>query len=306
MSNKQTEQELEHKVDEVEVEKSPSGLTIFWKEILKDKLAFISLMFLVLTSLGVFGISLILDQEEIIRVDLFALHEPPSIEFWLGTDYGGRDIFGQLIIGTRNSLAIGFLVTLLSGFIGIVFGVVSGYFGGHVDNVMMRILDFFMVLPNIMIIIVFVTIVPSYNVWSFSLVMTAFLWMGIARLIRSRALQEKELDYVQASRTLGSSHMKIIFTQVLPNITSLIVVTMTLNLAANIGIESGLSFLGFGFPESTPSLGTLLSYATNPTTLEHRWWIWVPAAVLILILMLAVRNVGEALKRAADARQRRA
>ncbi|WP_440201644.1 ABC transporter permease [Alkalibacillus haloalkaliphilus] len=306
MSNKQTEQELEHKVEEVEIEKSPSGMSIFWKEILKDKLALISLMFLTLTSLGVFGISLVLDQSEIVRVDLFALHEPPSSEFWLGTDYGGRDIFGQLIIGTRNSLAIGFLVTLLSGFIGIVFGVVSGYFGGHVDNVMMRILDFFMVLPNLMIIIVFVTIVPSYTVWSFSLVMTAFLWMGIARLIRSRALQEKELDYVQASRTLGSSHTKIIFAQVLPNITSLIVVTMTLNLAANIGIESGLSFLGFGFPESTPSLGTLLSYATNPTTLEQRWWIWLPAAILILILMLSVRNVGEALKRAADARQRRA
>ncbi|GAA0462640.1 ABC transporter permease [Alkalibacillus silvisoli] len=301
MSNKQAEQELEHKV-----EKSPSGLSIFWKEILKDKLALISLLFLVLTSLGVFGISLILDQDEIVRVDMFALYESPSSEFWLGTDYGGRDIFGQLIIGTRNSLAIGILVTIMSGFIGIVFGVVSGYFGGHVDNVMMRIVDFFMVLPNLMIIIVFVTIVPKYSVWTFSLVMTAFLWMGIARLIRSRALQEKELDYVQASRTLGSSHTKIIFSQVLPNIASLIVVTMTLNLAANIGIESGLSFLGFGFPESTPSLGTLLSYATNPTTLEDRWWIWVPAAVLILILMLAVRNVGEALKRAADARQRRA
>ncbi len=81
---------------------------------------------------------------------------------------------------------------------------------------------------------------------------------------------------------------------------------MTLNLAANIGIESGLSFLGFGFPEETPSLGTLLSYTTNPTTLEQRWWIWLPAAILILLLMLAVRNVGEALKRAADARQRRA
>ncbi|WP_411954101.1 ABC transporter permease [Alkalibacillus sp. S2W] len=301
MSNQQTEKVVEQKV-----EKSPSGLSIFWKEVMRDKLALVSLVFLVLISLVVYGVSILLNQDEIVRVDPFAIYEPPSEEFILGSDQGGRDIFGQLIIGTRNSLSVGILVTIMSGFVGIVFGVVSGYFGGHVDNVMMRIVDFFMVLPNIMIIIVFVTIVPKYSVMTFSLVMSAFLWMGIARLIRSRALQEKELDYVQASRTLGSSHTKIIFTQVLPNIMSLIVVTMTLNLAANIGIESGLSFLGFGFPQDTPSLGTLLSYATNPTTLEQRWWIWVPAAILILVLMLSVRNVGEALKRAADARQRRA
>lgn len=248
---------------------------------------------------------MILDQNEIVKVDLFAINEPPGEEFILGTDYGGRDVFGQLIIGTRNSLTIGILVTLFSGIIGVVYGVVAGYFGGHVDNVMMRILDFFLVLPFLMLVIVFISIVPDYNTVTFSLIMTLFLWMGIARLIRSKALQEKELDYAQASKTLGSSNFNIIFKQVLPNITSLIIVTMTLNLAANIGLESGLSFLGFGLPESTPSLGTLLSYATNPQTLEHRWWIWMPAAVLILILMLAVRNVGEALRRAADSRQRR-
>ncbi|PKR77711.1 peptide ABC transporter permease [Halalkalibacillus sediminis] len=303
MNEEKTELEVQQTVDS---NKSPSSWSIIWKEILKDKIALISLIFLVLVTGLVFAVTIFLDQEQIVTVDLFAIYEPPSSEFWLGTDYGGRDVFGQLIIGTRNSLAIGILVTLMSGFIGIVFGVVSGYFGGQIDNVMMRILDFFMVLPFLMIVIVFVTIVPRYSIWSFSVIMTAFLWMGIARLIRSKALQEKELDYAQASRTLGSSHTSIIFKQVLPNITSLIVVTMTLNLAANIGIESGLSFLGFGFPESTPSLGTLLSYATNPQTLENRWWIWVPAALLILLLMLAVRNVGEALKRAADARQRRA
>lgn len=284
---------------------SPSGLGILWRELVRDKLALISLIFFVLITAIVFGVSLVLDQDEIVKVDLFALHEPPSEEFILGTDYGGRDVFGQLIIGTRNSLSIGFLVTFFSGLIGVTFGVVSGYFAGHIDNVMMRILDFFMILPSIMIIIVFVSIYPGYNIWSFSFIMTMFLWMGIARLIRSKALQEKELDYAQASKTLGSSHFKIIFTQVLPNITSLIIVTMTLNLAANIGLESGLSFLGFGFPEDIPSLGTLLSYARNPQTLEFRWWIWVPAAVLILLLMLSVRNVGEALRRAADSRQRR-
>ncbi|APC49230.1 ABC transporter permease [Virgibacillus halodenitrificans] len=285
--------------------KSPSGITIMWRELVRDKVALFSLIFLILITTFVYGISLFLSQEEIVTVDLFAIHEPPSAEYWLGTDYGGRDIFGQLIIGTRNSLSIGILVTIMTGLIGIIYGLVSGYYGGTIDNMLMRVVDFFMILPFLMVIIVFVAIVPKYTILSFSLIMTAFLWMGIARLIRSKALQERELDYAQASRTLGSSHLKIMFTQVLPNLSSLIIVTMTLNLAANIGLESGLSFLGFGFPESTPSLGTLLGYARNPQTLEFRWWVWVPAAVLIFILMLSVRNVGEALKRATDARQRR-
>ncbi|RDW16936.1 peptide ABC transporter permease [Oceanobacillus arenosus] len=285
--------------------KSPSGLKILWKEIVRDKLALISLILLVLITVFVYGTAVVLDQDEIVRVDLFAIHEPPSEEFILGTDYGGRDVFGQLIIGTRNSLSIGFLVTAISGIFGIAFGLIAGYFGGYTDNALMRVLDFFQVLPFTMLVIVFVSIVPNYTILAFSIIMAAFNWMGIARLIRSKALQEKELDYVQASKTLGTSHTKIIFREVMPNISSLIIVTMTLNLAANIGIESGLSFLGFGFPESTPSLGTLLSYATNPQTLEYRWWIWVPAAVLILIMMLMIRNVGEALRRATDARQRR-
>lgn len=291
--------------DTIDPSKSPTGWNVIWQEIIRDKLALVSLIFIVLVTVFVFGLSLFLDQDEIVRVDLLAIFEPPSKTFWLGTDYGGRDVFGQLIIGAKNSLAIGFLVTFMSGVIGITVGLVAGYFGGRIDHILMRIVDFFMVLPFLMIVIVFVAIVPKYSVLSFSLIMMTFLWMGIARLIRSRALQEAELDYIQASKTLGSSHLKIMFTQLLPNLSTLIVVTMTLNLAANIGIESGLSFLGFGFPESTPSLGTLLSYARNPQVLEHRWWIWIPPAVLILLLMLAVRNVGEALKRATDARQRR-
>ncbi|MEK4054545.1 ABC transporter permease [Paenibacillus sp. FSL F4-0087] len=287
------------------VDKSPSSLNILWRELVRDKVALVSLIFLGLVIFLVYGASMILDQDEIVKVDLFALYEPPSAQYWLGTDYGGRDVFGQLVIGTRNSLSIGILVTFMTGIIGIFVGVLSGYFGGMIDNLFMRIVDFFMILPVLMMVIAFVTAVPKYNIISFSLIMTAFLWMGIARLIRSKALQEGELEYVKASKTLGSSHLKIMVSQVLPNLSSIIIVTMTLNLAANIGLESGLSFLGFGFPESTPSLGTLVSYARNPQTLESRWWIWLPASVLILVLMLSINNVGQALKRATDARQRR-
>ena len=288
-----------------ELDKSPSSWSIIWREIVRDKVALLSLIFLSVVILSVYGISLVLDQAQIVTIDLFELKQPPSSKYWLGTDYGGRDVFGQLIIGTRNSLSIGIIVTLLTGLIGVLVGLISGYFGGMVDNIFMRFVDFFMILPTLMIVIAFVTAVPKYSIVSFSLIMTAFLWMGIARLIRSKALQEKELDYVQASKTLGSSNLKIMMSQVLPNLSSIIIVTMTLNLAANIGLESGLSFLGFGFPESTPSLGTLVSYARDPQTLESRWWIWLPASLLILVLMLSINNVGQALKRATDARQRK-
>ena len=295
--------------DTIDVENLPRstpGWRIILGEVFADKIALFSLIIMIAITSYVFGLTMFLKQSEIVQVDLFSINQAPNDEFRLGTDYGGRDIFGQLIIGTRNSLLIGVLVTAISVSFGTAYGVISGYFGGQIDNLMMRIVDFMMVLPFLMIIVVYVTISPDYSIVSFSLIMSAFLWTGTARLIRSLAIQEKEQDYINASKTLGSSHIKIIFTQLLPNLIGIIIVNSTLSLAANIGIESGLSFIGFGFPEDTPSLGTLLSYATQTQTLRLRPWIWAPAAILILILMLCVRNVGEAMRRAGDARQRNA
>lgn len=276
-----------------------------WRELRKDKLAMFSLVFLAILLLAVYATSFIMKQEDIVRVDLFAIYAPPSAEHWLGTDYGGRDIFGQLIIGTRNSFTIGLAITILSCFIGLSIGLIAGYFGGTIDNIIMRIIDFVMVLPFLMLVIVFITLVPTFNIFTFILIMSVFLWTGKARLIRSKVLTEKELDYVSASKTLGTPNWKIILFQVLPNLSSIIIVSITLNLAGNIGIESGLTFLGFGLPESTPSLGTLVSYARNPDVLQEKWWIWLPASIMILTLMLCINFIGQALRRSADARQRK-
>ncbi|MED4405932.1 ABC transporter permease [Heyndrickxia coagulans] len=285
-------------------EKSPSGFSIIWRELIKDKMAVISMIVLGIILITVYGISLLLNEDEIVKVDLLSIYAPPSAEHWLGTDYGGRDILGQLIIGAKNSFTIGLAITLITGAIGLAVGLIAGYFGGVIDNIIMRIIDFILVLPFLMLIIVLVTIVPKYNVFSFILIMSAFLWVGKARLIRSKTLAERELDYVSASKTLGTPDWKIILFQVLPNLSSIIIVNLTINLASNIGIESSLTYLGFGLPESTPSLGTLVSYATNPDVLQHKWWIWLPASLLILVMMLCINFIGQALKRAADARQR--
>lgn len=295
----------EKQVMSVHLEKSPSTFSIMWREIRQDKLAMFSLFFLALLLLAVYLTSFILKEEDIVRVDLLSIYSPTSAEHWLGTDYGGRDIFGQLIIGTRNSFTIGAAITVLTCLIGLTIGLIAGYFGGIVDNIIMRVIDFIMLMPFLMLVIVFVTIVPTYNIFTFILIMSIFLWTGKARLIRSKVLAEKELDYVSASKTLGTPNWKIMIFQVLPNLSSIIIVSVTLNLAGNIGIESGLTFLGFGLPESTPSLGTLVSYARNPDVLQDKWWIWLPASMMILMLMLCINFIGQALKRSADAKQRK-
>ena len=292
--------------DEIKKSSKPTGISVIVREILKDRLALASLIILVILFGIIFIGSLFANQEEIMKISLLDKYAIPMKEgFWLGSDSGGRSILGQLILGARNSIIIGFTITILTSGIGIFFGLIAGYYGKWVDNVIMRIIDFITILPTLMIIIVFVTIVPKYTIATFVLIMSAFYWVGAARLIRSKALAESQKDYILASKTKGTKDFTIIFREILPNLNSIIIVELTLGFAGNIGIETGLSFLGFGLPLSTPSLGTLVGYAADPEVLSTKLWIWLPASILILIMMLCINYVGQALNRAADAKQRR-
>ncbi|MDW0109871.1 ABC transporter permease [Sporosarcina aquimarina] len=283
---------------------NPSLLKTIWREIRHDKMAMISLVLLLGIIITAYSSPLFIDQEQLQRVNFLETWEEPSETHLLGTDDGGRDVFGQLLIGTRNSFTIGLSVTLIAGLFGLTVGLIAGYFGGLVDNVIMRIIDFLLVLPSTMFIIVFIVIVPDYSVFTFVLMMSAFAWFGKARLIRSKGLAERELDYINASKTLGTPSWKIMFFEMFPNLSSLVIVNMTLTLAGNIGLETSLTFLGFGLPASTPSLGTLIAFATNPDIVQNKWWVWLPASLLILIMMLCINYIGQAVKRASDARQR--
>ncbi|WP_419961402.1 ABC transporter permease [Psychrobacillus sp. BM2] len=289
---------------EIKVSSPPTGFQVVAREFMKDKLAMFSLISLIIVIAGIYIWAMKIDQQQLMHISLRDKLAAPGEKFWLGADKGGRDILGQLIIGARNSLTIAIAVTLITGFVGVVIGLVTGYFGGWIDNIFMRIIDFFITIPSLMIIIVFVTIVPKYNIPIFVLIMSLFLWVSTARVIRSKALSESRRDYISASKTLGTSNFVIIFKEMMPNLSSILVVEMTLNFAGNVGLETGLSYLGFGLPPSTPSLGTLVSYATDPFIMENAWWNWLPAALLILLLMLGINYVGQAIRRSADARQR--
>jgi len=297
---------MEQKNDTMTVESTPpTGIQVVIREFRKDRLALISFIGMNLLIISILIAAMLMDQEEILKIQLLERYTEPGVNgYILGADEAGRDMLGQLIIGAKNSILIAIAITLIANTIGVVLGIIMGYYGGFIDNLFMRIIDFLMTLPTLMIIIVLVTIIPKYGVAELILILSAFQWIGTARLVRSKALSEGRRDYVSASKTMGTSDFAIMFKGILPNLSSLLIVELTLNFAGNVGIETGLSFLGFGLPPSTPSLGTLVSYATNPIVLSSKWWVWLPASILILILMLGINYVGQALRRAADAKQR--
>ncbi|WP_323645253.1 ABC transporter permease [Lysinibacillus xylanilyticus] len=297
---------MEQKNDTMTVESTPpTGIQVIIREFRKDKLALFSFIGMNLLIITILIMAMLMDQDEILKIKLLERYTEPGVNgYFLGADEAGRDMFGQLIIGAKNSILIAIAITLIANTIGIALGIIMGYYGGFIDNLFMRIIDFLMTLPTLMIIIVIVTIIPKYGVFELILILSAFQWIGTARLVRSKALSEGRRDYVSASKTMGTRDFIIMFKGILPNLSSLLIVELTLNFAGNVGIETGLSFLGFGLPPSTPSLGTLVSYATNPIVLSTKWWVWLPASILILILMLGINYVGQALRRAADAKQR--
>jgi len=277
---------------------------VMWREVYHDKLALVGLILFVLIVGLVYIWAALLDFDAAMRINILTRDMPPSLQHLLGTDRSGRDMLLQLILSARNSFNIAFIVTFGGTAIGMFVGLIAGFYAGQVDNIIMRVIDFIGMVPFIMMIIVFVSLVPNYTPAIFALIFVAFTWQTTARLIRSMALQQRNYDYVSASKTLGTRNFVIIFREILPNLVSISVSNFTLTLAANMGIETGLTFLGFGLPFGSPSLGRLVEYARSPDNLVLRPWLWLPAALLIIIMMLCINFVGQALNRAADAKKR--
>ena len=286
---------------------NPTGFSVIVREFKKDKLALFSFFAVTIFIIAVFVASAFINLQQLQTVDIFRKYEVPSFNnFWnfFGRDSGGRSVMGYVIVGARNSITIGVIITIVTTFIGLFVGLCMGYYGGKVDALGMRIVDFISIMPSVMIIIVFVSIVPKYGIFQFILIFSMVYWTRTTRLARSKTLSETRRDYVNASKTMGTSDLKIMFGEILPNISSIIIVNGTLALASNIGIEVALSFLGFGLPAATPSLGTLISYASKPEIIQYKAYVWLPAALVLLFMMLGINYIGQALRRAADAKQR--
>jgi len=290
--------------------KVPSTRALFWREIKNDKLAMIGMFIVMAILVGSFIGAALITTEQATRQDLRNRRQAPSWQeggspgHILGTDEGGRDMFQMLVVASRNSLILGFGVAIISIIIGLIIGIFSGYYGGHVDNVVMRIIDTWMMIPSMMFIIVLVTIMPR-TIPLFITFLVMFTWMGRARMIRAMALQQRNLDYVSASKTLGTRNITIIFREVFPNLVSIIAADVVITMSTTIGIETVLTLMGYGLAPGTPSLGTIINNATDLSNLQNRWWMWFPGIFMVFIISLCINFVGQAFSRAADPRQRR-
>jgi len=224
-------------------------------------------------------------------------YTPPCSEFPLGTDEMGRDVLSRIIWGARTSLYVGLASVALIVALGVTIGAVSGYFGGWVDELLMRFTDIILTIPSIFLIIVIASIFQTRNLNIIILSIGIVSWPTIARITRSQFLSIREMPYIDAARTIGLSHKKIIFKHILPNALPPIIVAATFDMAAAILTEAGLSFLGLGDPRAV-SWGQMLS--VGHTVLRYAWWVGTFPGLAIFITVLGFNLLGDGLREALD------
>jgi len=224
--------------------------------------------------------------------------ERPGPIHYFGTDDLGRDVFSGVVHGARVSLAVGFLAAITSTIIGILIGAMAGYFGGWADDLLMRVTELFMVIPVFVLGLLLVALFGP-SVGNVIVVISILSWPGTARLVRAEFLSLKSREFVEAARSLSASHLDIIFSEILPNALAPVIITTSLRVATAILIEAGLSFLGFGDP-NTISWGLMLYWAQN--FIRHAPWMAVFPGLAISLTTLAFNLVGDALNDALNPR----
>jgi peptide/nickel transport system permease protein len=240
------------------------------------------------------------------KSDMSSRLEPPSWNHPFGTDPLGRDLLTRILYGGRISLSVGLMVVVVTLVIGVPVGAVAGYFGGWVDNVLMRITDAALSLPTLMVLILLSAIlrevelpfVERNNVLTIALVIGLLSWMTVARLVRAACLTIREMEFVVAAHSIGAPDLGIVLRHILPNAVGPIIVESTLEMGYAIMEESGLSFLGFGIQPPTPSWGNLLSNAQEHMT-KHPWLAIFPG-LMIFLALISVNYIGDGLRDAFD------
>ena len=235
----------------------------------------------------------------------------PSSSHPLGTDQTGYDVLARLMYGGRVSLTVSFIAVFVITIIGVVFGAVAGYFGGAVDNVIMRVCDILMCLPGFPILLIVGTLLDSWEVpLEFKIYyLMAFLslisWSGTARLVRGQILFLREQEYMVAAEAMGYSTKRKIFKHLVPNVMPQLIVTMTLSLGSMILYEASLSYLGIGAPDKYAAWGTMINAAQTKDILLNYFNIWGPPGICIIIAVLGFNFVGDGLRDALDPKMRR-
>jgi ABC-type dipeptide/oligopeptide/nickel transport system permease subunit len=237
-------------------------------------------------------------------IDLENLHAPPTIEgkHFFGTDELGRDYLSRVIYGIRTSETVGLFVAGLSTLIGVLVGSLAGYYGGWIDNLLMRITDLVLTLPALAILLTFSALYGSGNKWRIGLILALFFWTALARIVRGTFLSLREKEYVEAAKAAGAGDLRIMMRHILPNAVGPIVVNATLVVGTAILVEAALAFLGLGIQPPTPALGALVFEGQdNP----QAWWLTIFPGLTVVIIVLCVNFVGDGLRDALDPTQRR-
>ena len=243
----------------------------------------------------------LLARHDPIRGDLLRQLEPPSTEHWMGTDVQGRDVWARLVYGARISLAVGLISQSIALAIGLSLGLIAGYFGRWVDDLVMRLADVTLAFPTLLLLIAMVAALqPSLIVVFVTVGLVG--WAGMARLVRGQVLVVRQLEYVQAARALGTSDGRIISRHVLPNVIAPVVIATTLGMAGAIMAEAALSFLGLGVQPPTPSWGSMIADGRDLSQLRASPWTSLFPGLAIGVTVLGFNLLGDALRDALDPR----
>lgn len=262
----------------------------FWRQYRKNRAAVVGLILLV----GVCVLALaapVVTWHPPLKSGVGGAFVPPTREYPFGTDDLGRDIYSNVIFGARTSLMVGLLAAGMSALVGIVVGAISGYYGGKIDDLLMRACEVFLVLPTFLLALIIVAVFGT-NINNIILAIVVVSWPRTARLLRAEFLSIKEREFVEAARALGSKPLDIMFNEILPNAIFPVIVNASLEVATAILTEAGLSFLGAGDP-NVPSWGIMLNNAQN--YLRVAWWMAAFPGAMLFITCLSLNLVGDGL-----------
>jgi oligopeptide transport system permease protein len=288
-------------INTIEIEKGTSLWSNSWYRLKQNRLAIIGLFILLIMVVISLLTPLIAPYSYEIQ-DLNLGATPPSAEHWLGTDIFGRDMLTRIMYGSRVSLAVGFLATAVSLIIGVTWGAVSGFSGGRVDSVMMRIVDILYALPFI-IFVILLMVVFGRNLFLLFMAIGAVEWLTMARIIRGQVLSIREKEYIDSAIMTGIPKSWIISRHILPNAIGPIIVYTTLTIPSVILLESFLSFLGLGIQPPMCSWGLLINYGVE--TMEEYPWLLIFPGVVLSITLFSLNFLGDGLRDALDPKSTR-